>query len=147
MAIDQRVFKRDLQIRWADIDANIHMRHSVYYEVCAEMRMGILKEVGLTMSKMQELKVLPIIFREECEFLKEIKHEDEIVVDVAICKLSKDYRKFSFRHQFIRGEEVCAISEMDGAWLDHRVRKITVPPQVTIDSVGQIPKTADFEWV
>lgn len=147
MAIDTQIFKRRMQIRWADIDANIHMRHSVYYELCAEMRMGMLKEVGLTMTKMQQLQVLPIIFREECKFMKEIRHEDEIMVDVAICKLSKDFRKFSFRHQFTRGAELCAVSEMDGAWLDHEVRKVTVPPQLTIESISKIPKTEDFKWV
>ena len=147
MAVDPNVFRRDIQIRWADIDANIHMRHSVYYELCAEMRMGALKEVGLTITKMQKLRVLPIIFREECRFMKEIIHEDTIMLDVTICKLSHDHRKFSFRHHFIRGNEVCAISEMDGAWLDHRVRKVTVPPQVTIDSMEQIPKTEDFERI
>jgi len=136
-----------MQIRWADIDANIHMRHSVYYEMCAEMRMGILGELGLTMGVMKKAGVLPIIFREECKFMREIHHEDEIEVDVALCKVSKDYRKFSFRHQFFRGEELCAVSEMDGAWLDHSVRKITVPPQATIDAIEGIPKTADFAWV
>ena len=136
-----------MQVRWADIDANIHVRHSVYYELCAEMRMGAFKGVGLTMGRMQEAKVLPIIFREECKFLLESQHEDEIEVDVAICKLSKDYRKFSFRHRITRGEELCAISEMDGAWLDHTIRKVTVPPQLTIDSIEAIPKTDDFEWV
>lgn len=109
--------------------------------------MGALKGVGLTMGRMQEAKVLPIIFREECKFLREIQHEDEIEVDVAICKLSKDYRKFSFRHRITRDDVLCAVSEMDGAWLDHTIRKVTVPPQLTIDSMEAIPKTDDFEWV
>ena len=147
MSIDPTLFKRRMQIRWADIDANIHMRHSVYYELCAEMRMGMLKEVGLTMTKMQEIGVLPIIFREECKFMREIRHEDEIEVDVAICRLGEDYRKFSFRHQFTRNGELCAVSEMDGAWLSHSTRKITVPPRITIDSIQQIPKTEDFKWI
>jgi hypothetical protein len=36
---------------------------------------------------------------------------------------------------------------MDGGWLDHAVRKITVPPPVTIDSIDKIPKTSDFQWI
>lgn len=147
MTIDPQVFKQLVQVRWADIDANIHLRHSVYYEMCAQSRMGVLGQLGLTMTKMKECGVLPIIFREECKFLREIRHEDEIYLDVALSKLSKDFRKFSFRHQFTRGDELCAVSEVDAAWLDHAIRKVTVPPKVALDALEQIPRTSDFEWV
>ena len=147
MTVDPKIFKQRMQIRWADIDANFHMRHSVYYELCAQMRMGVLSDIGWNMAKMKETGVMPIIFREECKFLREINHHDEIWLDVALSRLSNDYRKFSFAHTFTRGDgEVCATSTVDAAWLDHSVRKITVPPQAAIDVLDQLPRSEDFEY-
>jgi acyl-CoA thioester hydrolase len=147
MAIDPHIFKQRMQIRWADIDANFHMRHSVYYELCAQMRMDVLSELGWNMAKMKETGILPIIFREECKFFKEINHQDEIWVDCSLSKLSKDYRKFSFKHSFSRGADTCAISEVDLAWLDHSIRKITVPPNAALEVLDAIPRSDDFMWL
>ena len=76
------MFKQTVQIRWADIDANRHLRHSVYYDYGASMRMAALTSQGLTMQKLEELMMGPILFREEAIFRREIRFEDEISIDV-----------------------------------------------------------------
>ena len=68
--------KFSVQIRWSDIDANLHLRHSVYYDWGAMCRMEFLNDHNLTIDVMNQLKVGPIIFREECVFRKEIKFID-----------------------------------------------------------------------
>jgi acyl-CoA thioester hydrolase len=71
-------FSKPMQIRWADIDANRHLRHSVYYDYGATMRMNVLSEGGLTTKKLEELAMGPILFREEAIFKREILLEDKI---------------------------------------------------------------------
>jgi len=39
-------FTMPVQIRWADIDQNRHLRHSVYYDYGAMMRMNVLYANG-----------------------------------------------------------------------------------------------------
>jgi acyl-CoA thioester hydrolase len=75
-----------LSIRWADIDANRHLRHSVYYDFAAAMRMNYLNSKGLTTEKLIEYQVGPILFREEAIFKREVRLEDKVNIDFTILK-------------------------------------------------------------
>jgi acyl-CoA thioester hydrolase len=88
-------FHTRLVLRWADIDANFHLRHSVFYDLCAQQRMDALKHLGITMGLMKEKGFGPILFREECTFRREIKLDDEVYVQLAVRSLSKDQSRFS----------------------------------------------------
>jgi acyl-CoA thioester hydrolase len=84
-------FSKVIQIRWADIDANRHLRHSAYYDYGATMRMMYLAENGLSTEKLEELLIGPILFREEAIFRREIRLEDVITVDVALVKSTPNF--------------------------------------------------------
>ena len=58
-------FVKTLSVRWADLDPNFHVRHSVYYDFGAQQRVEILEQSGLSLRIMQEQGFGPIIFREE----------------------------------------------------------------------------------
>ncbi len=60
-------FEMPLQIRWSDLDANFHLRHSVYYDWAAMCRLDFLQAKGLTPALMQRLQFGLIIFREEIQ--------------------------------------------------------------------------------
>ena len=47
-------FSKQISIRWADLDPNFHLRHSVYYDLGSQFRMELLEEAGLTMKIMKE---------------------------------------------------------------------------------------------
>ncbi|MFN4150762.1 MAG: acyl-CoA thioesterase, partial [Candidatus Sericytochromatia bacterium] len=64
------IFKRQIEIRWSDLDPNFHVRHSVYYDWGAYMRTVLMEKEGLTLKLMQEQNFGPVIFREECLFRK-----------------------------------------------------------------------------
>lgn len=141
------VFRTRAKLRWADIDANFHLRHSVYYDLCAQQRMDVLASVGLTMDTMQELFIGPILFREESIFRKEIKLTDEVDIEVAVRGLSKDFRKFAFQQRLIKADgTVCAIVNVEGAWMDTRSRRIAPPPDTVGKALDVIPRTEDFSW-
>ena len=38
---------KPVEIRWSDLDPNFHVRHSVYYDMGAYIRMSFLTENGL----------------------------------------------------------------------------------------------------
>lgn len=134
-------------LRWADIDANFHLRHTVYYDLGSEQRIRMLGAAGITMGYMQEHHFGPVLFREECRFLREVRIEDSIQVEMRICGLSRDFRKFAFQHRFVRGEDVCAVVRVEGAWFNAVTRKVFVPPQLLVDEVEQGPRTEDFVWM
>jgi acyl-CoA thioester hydrolase len=137
-----------MQIRWADIDANRHLRHSVYYDYGATMRMNVLSEGGLTTKKLEELATGPILFREEAVFKREIMLEDKIVLTVELVRATEDYSRWSLRHQFIKKDEVvAAILNVDGAWIDLNKRKLAIPDAFIQGIFAQFPKSSDFELI
>ena len=141
-------FTNTIQIRWADIDANRHLRHSVYYDYGATMRMNFLSGGGLTTAKLEEFQIGPVLFREEAIFKREIKLEDIITVDMMVVKTTKDFSRWSLRHQFIKADgAVAALLNVDGAWIDMVKRKLAMPNEFIQNIFDQFPKAADFEWI
>lgn len=137
-----------MQVRWADIDANRHLRHSVYYDYGASMRMNVLSAGGLTTKKLEEFMIGPVLFREEAVFKREILFEDKITLNVELVKSTEDYGRWSLRHHFYKGEDVvAAILTVDGAWIDLSKRKLAVPNEFVRHIFESFPKAADFEFI
>jgi acyl-CoA thioester hydrolase len=141
-------FSQPIQIRWADIDANRHLRHSVYYDYGATMRMIVLSQGGLTTKKLEEFKIGPILFREEAIFRREIILEDKISITVELVKTTQDYGRWSLRHQFLKNDgTLAAILNIDGAWIDLEKRKLAIPNEFIRNIFENFPKAADFQIV
>jgi acyl-CoA thioester hydrolase len=138
-------FSKQLSFRWSDLDPNFHVRHSAYYDFGAQHRIEILEQLGLTLKVMQSQHFGPVLFREECIFKREIKISDIITMQTKLAKMKPDASRWSIVHEFYREEELCAIITVDGAWMDTKIRKLANPmPQIVIDAMNSIPKTADF---
>jgi len=141
-------FSRTIQIRWSDMDANRHLRHSVYYDYAAAMRIMVLGDSGLTLKKLEEFEIGPILFREEAIFKREIRLDDKITVDVVLVKSTADFSRWSLRHQFIKEDgTLAAIVNIDGAWLDLIKRKLVVPNELVQSIFASFPKTPDYELI
>ncbi|HMV08230.1 MAG TPA: acyl-CoA thioesterase [Cyclobacteriaceae bacterium] len=140
-------FSMPVSIRWADIDANRHLRHSVYYDFGAAARMQLLSERGLTTHKLEELQIGPVLFREEAVFRREIHLEDQITITVEMHKASEDYSRWSLRHTFLKQDgTLSATLTIDGAWIDLRLRKLAMPDEFIKKVFSEFPKAPDFEW-
>lgn len=142
------MFNQKIQIRWADIDANRHLRHSVYYDYGAAMRIAALAAGGLTMKKLEELRIGPVLFREEAIFKREIHFEDEITIDVEVVRAREDFARWSLRHHLVKADgTLAAIITIDGAWIDLDKRKLMVPGPLVFDVFSKFPKAPDFEFI
>ncbi len=139
--------KKHISIRWSDLDPNFHMRHSVFYDFCAQQRIEILGSLGLTMEKFKELQIGPVIFREEAVFRREIKLGDHIVLEVYLSKMKADASKWSFEHRFVNADgKLMATVTVDGSWLDVVQRKLAREiPDVLLSAFVDFPKTEGFE--
>lgn len=140
-------FSRIIQLRWSDLDPNFHIRHSIYYDWGAFVRVEFLNEYGLTWQVMQQLKFGPILFREECVFRREIRSGDEIKMSLQLTRSKKDFSRWSIRHQITRADgNVCAVLTVDGAWMDLTKRKLSSPPEKVNEVFTKMPKGEEFEW-
>jgi acyl-CoA thioester hydrolase len=140
-------YKMQMQLRWSDFDPMFHVRHSVYHDWAAFIRIEFLNAYGLTASVMQELKFGPILFREECMFRKEIRSGDVVEMNVELLKSKKDFSRWSFRHQITKNQDtLSAILTVDGAWMDLTTRKLAPPPAKVNEVFSRIPRAGEFEW-
>ena len=141
------LFSFPVQVRWADLDPNFHLRHSVYYDWGAVCRLEFLQDNGLTTSVMQRLLFGPILFREECIFKKEIRMGDKITIDLKAISATKDYGRWSIQHQIFKNiDTLSAILTVDGAWLNVAERKLATPPPEVIRVFDLMPKSEEFKW-
>ena len=141
-------YSKPVEIRWSDLDPNFHVRHSVYYDMGAYVRMSFLTENGLGAPVMLQHNLGPILFREECVFKKEIHFGDSITINLTLKKCSPTYSRWSFQHEIIKnGDTVAAIITVDGAWIDTVRRRLTVPTEIITHTFEKLPRSEDFAWI
>ena len=136
-----------ITVRWSDLDPNGHVRHSVYYDYGAQARIAFMQQQGIGIGWLAKQGLGPVLFREECHFQRELIFGDALNIDTQLSGLSEDHRKWSIRHCILRGDEVCAVLDLDGAWLDLKARKVAVPPQELIDKFESLERTEDFRMI
>ncbi|MBL7696640.1 MAG: thioesterase family protein [Chitinophagaceae bacterium] len=143
------VFEKQASIRWADLDPNFHLRHSVYYDLAAEQRVELLELNGLTLHYMKENHIGPIIFREECIFRREIKSGDPVMMSVRVAKMKPDASKWTIRHIFSGpNDKLLATLTVEGSWMDTKLRKLASPiPQLITEVFSKFPTTEDFTLI
>jgi acyl-CoA thioester hydrolase len=141
-------FIKEVQVRWSDLDPNVHLRHSVYYDWGALSRIEFLYAHGLTSNLMQQLHFGPILFREECVFKKEIRLGDKVTIGLKLQKSRKDYSRWTIQHDIVKnGDIVSAILTVDGAWIDTSKRKLAIPPKEAHEVFSLMPLAEDFQWL
>ncbi len=138
-------YKKNIEIRWADLDPNFHLLHSKYYDFGAYARMAFMVEHGLTPAVFMKLHFGPIIFREEAIFRREITFGDIVTVNMKLHKITSDYSRWTIICDIYKNKEtLAAIITVDGAWMDTIARKLTTLPPEWIHLFEKAPKTDTF---
>jgi acyl-CoA thioester hydrolase len=126
--------------RWADMDPNGHMRHSAYADYAADHRVVMLAQWGYGVARFAELRLGPILFREETKYLKEVSIGEEIRVDGQLASATEDGARWTIVHTIYKADgRVAATVTVDGAWLDLDRRKLTVPPAELAAAFSSMP--------
>lgn len=140
-------YSKNIEVRWSDLDPNFHLRHSVYYDWGAFIRISFMNESGLTPAVMQQEHIGPIIFREECVFKKEVRFNDAIEVNVTLLKSTPDAGRWTMVHEVWKNADtLSAVITIDGAWINTQFRKLAIPPQTFKSAFEKIPRADNFEW-
>ena len=143
---DRPVFSKRFEVRWADLDANRHLRNTAYLDYATHVRFAFLAENGFPPSRFGELHFGPVILREEMSFLREVGPNDELTVDYRLAALSQDGRRFKLRHRVFRRDGVeAARIDTDGGWMDLATRKLRPPPEELAAALDRLVRTSDFE--
>ncbi|HUQ65988.1 MAG TPA: acyl-CoA thioesterase [Flavitalea sp.] len=146
MQNENGIFNKQISIRWSDLDANFHVRHSVYYDFGAQQRLDILNSLGLTIDVMKEGNFGPVLLREECVFRREIRLNDRVIITAKLARLSADGSRWTIIHEFLgAGETLLATLTVDGGWIDTNLRKfVPSTPQIVKEVFEGIPRSESF---
>ncbi|WP_230471225.1 acyl-CoA thioesterase [Hymenobacter jejuensis] len=138
-------FERTFTVIWADMDPNVHMRHSAYNDYAAQTRLDFLAQNGFSMQKFAELAIGPILFREDTRFMKEIHLSETIHVTSELAGLNEDASRWRIVHIIRKSNgQVAASVTVDGAWLDLKRRKLTVPPADLAELMRAAPRHESY---
>ncbi len=141
-------FEVNFVTKWADFDANIHMRHTAYNDYAAECRLRFFKKQKITVHDFTKEQIGPILFEENTKFLKEIHLGEDITVNLKLLGLSKNAERWKIQHEvFNNNKELSAIINVYGAWLDLAKRKLTIPPIKFLSIFNKVEKTENFEEI
>jgi len=140
------MYERNVELRWADLDPNFHVRHSVYYDYGAYIRINYLQENGLTHEVLTRHHFGPIIFREECVFRRELKVGDQVTINLELSTARQDFSRWTIVHHIKKENQLAAVITLDGAWIDTHLRKLTTLPIEYRHVFERMPRSQNFEW-
>jgi len=133
-------FALSFDVRWADCDPNRHLRHSAYADYATHVRFAYIEAQGFALPRFEEERFGPVIFREETQYLREIRLGERIKLDFEVLGFSDDHIRWSVMHTVWNAAgKRAAILTLDGCWLHMDTRKAIVPPDDLRDIMRRLP--------
>jgi acyl-CoA thioester hydrolase len=132
-------------VRWADCDANGHMRNTAYSEYAIDVRVAYLDAQGWGFDQFRDSGFGPVLLREEIDYLRELKMNQTVEVDMKVLGLSADGARFKIAHEFTRSDgKPCARLVLEGGWMDMRTRRLAPPPEALSRAFSAAPRAEGF---
>jgi acyl-CoA thioester hydrolase len=139
-------YARTFTVRWADCDANGHVRNTCYSELAIEVRMAFLTEHGFGFGELVRHGVGPVLLREEIDYLRECHLGEALKVDFTSLGLSEDGTRFKLGHDVWKPDgRQAARLVIHGGWMDMKARRLAPPPPALRQIMEQVERAEGFE--
>jgi acyl-CoA thioester hydrolase len=137
-------FAMTVVTRWADLDANLHVKNTAYSEWASYVRLEWLASCGFDMRKLMEINFSPVILEDSTKYQRELFAGERIGIDIELVGLKQDGSRWHVRHTFRRNDAVAAVHDVKGAWLDTSRRRIAAPPAELLEASTNLPRASDY---
>jgi acyl-CoA thioester hydrolase len=139
-------YAKTFTVRWADCDANGHMRNTAYSEYGIDVRMAWLSEAGFGFEAMQQQGFGPVLLREELDYFRELKMGEAVKVDLTQVGLSPDGARWKLQHELWKpdGKKAARIVIL-GGFLDLAQRRLVAPPEPLAKLFAEVEKAEGWE--
>ena len=139
------MYTKMLYAGWGDMDFNSHMKNTAYLDKAADVRQMFLIENGFPVEEFLRLRIGPVVMKDEVEYFKEVRLQQEITVTYALAGHALDGSRFLLRHEIFRSDgKLSARVTSAGGWLDLAERKLVAPPPTLLSVMNSLEKTGDF---
>ena len=141
-----KIFKKDFEIHFSDIDTYHHVTHTAYATFGTNTRVAWMNSIGIPLMGLLNNGYAGVLVKEQTEFFREILMGEHIHVELKLAGASRDYSAWKFIHNIYKENgKLSAIYTVQGVWIDSTSRKITTPPQNLIDKLKDIASDDNFE--
>jgi acyl-CoA thioester hydrolase len=139
------MYTKTLYAGWGDMDFNSHMKNTAYLDKAADVRQMFLIEHGFPVEEFSRLRIGPVMMRDELEYFKEVRLQQQITVTYALAGHALDGSRFILRHEFFRPDgQLSARVVSAGGWLDLEKRRVVAPPPALLSAMNSLERTSDF---
>jgi len=133
-------------VRWADCDANGHMRNTAYSEYAIDVRIGFLTAHGFGFDQFVAARLGPVLLREEIDYRREVRLGETVQVDFTSLGLTADGSRFKLAHDFTKADgKSAARIVLWGGWMDMRARRIVPPPPALLAAIQAVPRAPEWQ--
>ncbi len=140
------IFQQRFSVRWSDLDANRHVRNTIFSEFSTHTRFRLLEANGFSQERFEELRFGPVMFREEIHYRRELLFGEEVSVSAQAAGLSEDGSHWRVHQEVKRADgKTAAVLRIDGAWIHLDTRKLIAPPAELFELLHNLRRTDDFE--
>ena len=141
-------FERTFTAGWGDMDFNAHMANTSFLHLCGTVRMMFFAEHGFSMRRFEQLRMGPVILRDELDYFREMRLLDTVRVTLELAGLSADGKRFRLRNDFFHDDGTPAARVTStGGWLDLDARKLVTPPAEFGELFAKMRRSEDFAVV
>ena len=138
-------YVKTFTVRWADCDANGHMRNTAYSEYTIDVRVAFLGEHGFGIDRLFASGFGPVLLREEIDYLREYRMNETVEVDLKVLGVSADRSRWRVQHDFAKANgKPAARLVVDGGWMDMRTRRLASPPEGLARAWDLAPRAEGF---
>lgn len=140
------MFEEQFAVRWADLDANRHVRNTIFSELATHTRFRLLEAHGFSQARFESLRFGPVMFREEIRYRRELIFGEKVTVSVVFAGLSEDGSQWRVHQEVTRSDrKQAAVLTIDGAWIHLDTRRLITPPAELLSLLRDLPRSDDFE--
>jgi len=141
-------FIKPFEVRWSDIDANVHMIHTAYSGFMAHTRMWCMDKVGITMYSIAAAKLGPVLLNEDIHFIKEVRPMETVWVDMEVGGWTEDFKIIQIHHCLYKSNgDLAAFSKILLGFIDMKTRKLVAVPEDWKTALEQVPRADSFQFL
>lgn len=142
------MYIKEFEIRWSDLDANLHLGNSKYIDFMSHTRMAFLIDNNLDLKHMQSHNLGPITLQEHIYYFKEVRPGATIRVSSEIFGFTPDGRFLKFEHNFydVQGKNL-ANAQILFSWIDIKKRKIGAISPELLAKIEALPRAQNFRYL
>ena len=142
-------YSKEIEVIWADMDPNQHMRHTSYSQYAAHTRISFFNDMGFSLTKLAEMGLAAVLLREQTTYIREVQMHEKISINVELLKSTEDYSKYTIVQNISKeNKKLAAKVIIDGTWIDMKKRNVVSPfPEIIEAVIKKLPMHTDFEWV